>query len=207
MWPEGDELLTSAHHPRRSRVYPWKTRTEEDEHMKRVSVTLAAVAAISFAAAGCSGGHPSAASSDGTGAKPAPANPFSHATEIVHGNITIPATSSPPGPFNITPLYCGPFTTAEQNQFGTSASGGLIYRYTNASAVFTGWPQVTVNFTKGSTVVASNVTGSDAPSLSSEQNAEAEVDAINGQPFTGCTITQYLTVSSSGTGLGSVYPG
>lgn len=120
------------------------------------------------------------------------------------------AAAQQPGPFRIKPLYCGRFSAAQKNRFGTSAKAGFIYRFTDTSATFTGQPQVTVNFTTGATVDGSNVTG-DSPSVSPGQNAEGEVDAVSsggsGLTFTACAPAGYVALNQAGTEAGGTYPG
>lgn len=153
--------------------------------MRRTALAAAVTAVL--AAAGCSAGSP-----------------------LPSGGPSAAAARTAPGPFRIQPVSCGKFTKAQQNQFGTNAAGGFVYRYTNTSMSFTGSPQVTVNFTKGTAVEGADVTGT-SPSVSPGQSAEAEVDALTGGggnlTFTGCTPTSYLALTPSGTSAGGPYRG
>ena len=100
----------------------------------------------------------------------------------------------------ITAVYCGPLTAAQQAQFGTTAAGGLIYRYANNSSD-SGSAKLYVGFTDGTGVIGSNYAG-DLPSVAKGKSALGEVDAvgIEGQDlnFTGCEIMSYALVSSVG---------
>jgi hypothetical protein len=117
------------------------------------------------------------------------------------GNITIAQTAGmAAGPMTITPVYCGALSSAQQAQFGTTAAGGLIYRYANHS----GEPaaaKLYVAFTDGSTVAGENYAGT-LPEIASGQSAEAEVDAIGitgqGVTFTGCELESYALAATSG---------
>jgi hypothetical protein len=104
------------------------------------------------------------------------------------------------GPMTITPLYCGKLSSAQREQFGTTAAGGLIYRYANHSGT-TGAAKLFVGFSNGSTVAAENYAGQ-PPSIASGQSAEGEVDAIGiaGQDvtFSGCNVMSYALITSSG---------
>ena len=105
-----------------------------------------------------------------------------------------------PGPMTITPLYCGKLSAAQRQQFGTTAAGGLIYRYANHSGA-PGAAKLNVGFTDGSTINASNYAQSPR-SIASGQSGEGEVDAINitgqGVSFTGCELMSYALISSAG---------
>jgi hypothetical protein len=117
------------------------------------------------------------------------------------GNITIAQTAGmAAGPMTITPVYCGALSSAQQAQFGTTAAGGLIYRYANHS----GEPaaaKLYVAFTDGSTVAGENYAGT-LPEIASGKSAEAEVDAIGitgqGVTFTGCELESYALAATSG---------
>lgn len=123
----------------------------------------------------------------------APASPASgHAGKIL---LSTQAKNLPPGPFRITAISCGPYTASEQAKFGTTARGGLVYRYANASNSLTGAPSLDVDFLSGSNVLGDNVTGNNAPDISPGQTAEGHVDALDGSgqnlAFTGCELMQY----------------
>lgn len=100
----------------------------------------------------------------------------------------------------ITPVYCGKLSAAQRRQFGTTATGGLIYRYANHAGM-TGAAKLDVGFTNGTTVAAENYAGT-LPNIASGHSAEGEVDAIGiaGQnvAFTGCELMSYALVTSSG---------
>ena len=100
----------------------------------------------------------------------------------------------------ITPVYCGTLSSAQQAQFGTTATGGLIYRYANHA----GEPaaaKLYVAFTNGTTVAGENYAAA-APEIASGQSAEGEVDAIGitgeGVSFTSCQIQSYALEATSG---------
>lgn len=98
----------------------------------------------------------------------------------------------------ITPVYCGPLSAAQQAQFHTTATGGLIYRYANHSGEAAA-AKLYVAFTDGSTVAGENYAAT-PPEIASGQSAEGEVDAIGisgqGVQFTNCEIESYALVSS-----------
>jgi hypothetical protein len=100
----------------------------------------------------------------------------------------------------ITPVYCGTLSAAQQAQFGTTAAGGLIYRYVNHSGE-TAAAKLYVAFTDGSTVAGENYAGT-LPEIASGKSAEAEVDAIGitgqGVTFTGCELESYALAAGSG---------
>jgi hypothetical protein len=105
-----------------------------------------------------------------------------------------------PGPMAITPVYCGKLSAAQQEQFGTTAAGGLIYRYANRSNTLTGAAKLFAGFTDGTTVAGENYAGS-LPNIAPGQSAEGEVDAIgiSGQDlkFTGCEIMSYALITTT----------
>jgi len=132
----------------------------------------------------------------------APAAPPSAAAKAIDGNITIaPAGSMTPGPVKITPVYCGKFTAAQQSKYGTTAAGGLVYKFANDSSTLVAAPKLSVNFTTGTTVAGSNVTGS-LTQVSPGQASTGEVDALDDSggnlSFTGCQVMSYAVVTSSG---------
>jgi hypothetical protein len=100
----------------------------------------------------------------------------------------------------ITPLYCGTLSAAQRRQFGTTAAGGLIYRYAN-HADAPGAAKLDVGFTNGTTIDASNYAQT-PPSIAPGQSAEGEVDALGitgeGVSFTGCELMSYALITSSG---------
>jgi len=108
--------------------------------------------------------------------------------------MSVKVRQLPPGPFTITPLHCGAYTAAERDKFGTTAKGGLVFKYTNVSNSVTGSANLEVDFLQGSTVVGDNVTGS-APQVSPGQSAEGNVDALDqggdGVAFSTCELLDY----------------
>jgi hypothetical protein len=159
----------------------------------------------SGAAAGTAGpaGPSGTATAGGTTPVRGPAGATGTAKPIVvDGNITIPAAGNlQPGPMAITPLYCGKLSAAQQQQFGTSAVGGLIYRYTNHSAGLSGAAKLYVGFTDAGTVVAENYAGT-VTSVGPGKSGEAEVDAVGisgqGVTFSGCSVLSYALDSNIG---------
>jgi hypothetical protein len=122
--------------------------------------------------------------------------------KVVDGNITIaPAGRLLSGPMKITPVYCGKLSSAQQQQFGTSATGGLIYRYANQSATLTGAANLYVGFTDGTTVAGKNYAGT-LHNVAPGKSAEGEVDAIDisghDLSFTGCEIMSYALTTTTG---------
>ena len=122
-------------------------------------------------------------------------------TATTDGNITIAAAGDlQPGPVKITPVYCGTLSAAQQAQFRTTATGGLIYRSANhsGSAVEA---KLLVEFTDGTTVAGENYTGT-VPDIAPGKSAEEEIDAfgISGQnlKFTGCEVESYSVTSNLG---------
>lgn len=147
--------------------------------------------ASSQATAPSSGGHPTRTGPPQATGTPSP----------VASNITVaPAGTMLKGPMKITAVYCGPLSAAQQAKFGTTAAGGLIYRYANTSSD-SGSAKLYVGFTNGNGVVGSNYAGT-VPNIGPGKSAEGEVDAvgIEGQDlnFTGCEIMSYALVSSVG---------
>ena len=144
-----------------------------------------------------------ASGASGSGAAPTPSASFSATvkTSAGGGNITIgPARGMVSGPMTITPLYCGKLSSAQRRQFGTTAAGGLIYRYANHLGT-SAEAKLNVGFTDGTTLVAENAAGPVA-SIASGQSGVGEVDAIGitGQDvsFTGCELMSYALVTSAG---------
>jgi hypothetical protein len=116
-------------------------------------------------------------------------------------NITIaPAGDMAAGPMSITPVYCGPLSAAQQAQFKTTATGGLIYRYANHSGEAAA-AKLYVAFIDGSAVAGENYAGT-PPEIASGHSAEGEVDALGisgqGVKFTSCEIESYALQASSG---------
>ena len=174
----------------------------------RVLPGIGAIAAV-IALTGCGGGatHQATAASSQPSPPKVTASAAALSPAVIDGNITLSAQgrSLPPGPFVIKPVYCGRFTAAQQNQFGTTATGGLIYQYTNTSSTLTGAAVVQANVTEGSTVAGNNVAGAGNLSpVGPGQSATGEVDAVGGGGqnlvFTGCELMEYaVNTSSSGT--------
>lgn len=106
-----------------------------------------------------------------------------------------------PGPFQITPVYCGKFSAAQQSEFGTTAKGGLIYKYADESNSINGAAKLDVDFTTGSTVDGENVSA-DPSTITPGQSSTAEVDAVgdSGQnlSFTGCQVNSYSVILQNG---------
>lgn len=158
----------------------------------------AACASTTHAAAPATSATPPAsptsapATASPTAAPSAPTSPTGHGSKIL---LSTQAKNLPPGPFRITAVSCGPYTAAEQSKFGTTAKGGLVYRYANVSNSLTGAPSLDVDFLDGTTVLGDNVTGSNVPDISPGQTAEGHVDALDGSgqnlSFTGCELMQY----------------
>lgn len=132
------------------------------------------------------------------------------ARKLPHGVSVAPQSGgTPPGPFIIRPTYCGPFSSARRQRLGTTAHGGLVYRFANESQSVTGAPSLRVNFLRGTSVVASNVSGGSGP-IAPGQSAVAEVDAVggSGQPvaFRGCQLISYALVTAGGDQPGTYAP-
>jgi hypothetical protein len=171
--------------------------------------------ALSASATSRSSGAPASAASGAAGASsatapgpsgnataPAAASPGATTTTgTAVANITIATAGSlAPGPMTITPVYCGTLSSAQQAQFGTTATGGLIYRYANHA----GEPaaaKLYVAFTDGTSVAGENYSGT-LPEIASGHSAEGEVDAIGitgqGVSFTSCQIQSYALEATSG---------
>jgi hypothetical protein len=169
--------------------------------------------ALSASATSRSSGAPASAASGAAGASSAtaPAQSGNAAAAASPGattttgtavaNITIATAGGlVPGPMTITPVYCGTLSSAQQAQFGTTASGGLIYRYANHA----GEPaaaKLYVAFTDGTSVAGENYSGT-LPEVASGHSEEGEVDAIGitgqGVSFTSCQIQSYALEASSG---------
>lgn len=101
----------------------------------------------------------------------------------------------------ITAVYCGPLSAAQRSQFGTTAAGGLIYRYANTSSGVTGSAKLYVGFTAGGGIAGSNYAGT-LPDIGPGKSGEGEVDAVDikGQDlnFSDCEIMSYALVTSTG---------
>lgn len=177
--------------------------------MRRAALVITCAAVLAAAACGATA-HPAASSAPTSGAPSATPSALPPAAPaVVHGNITIASTSFPPGPFTITPLYCGKFTAAQQGQYGTNAAGGLVYRYANTSNSLTAGTNLSVNFTSGSAVLGNNVTGN-VTQISPGQSATGEVDALNSGggnlAFTGCELMSYGIQTVNGDQPGNYAP-
>lgn len=124
-------------------------------------------------------------------------------------SLAAQAASLPAGPFRITVEHCGKLTRAQRNKFGTTARGGLTYRYANVSRSLAGSPSLAVNFLAGHGLAGSNVTGNQE-AVGPGQSAEGEVDAVglSGQPitFTACQLTGYNVVTAAGDSPGTYRP-
>lgn len=151
----------------------------------------AAMAAAVVLAAGCSSAAP----------------PAHRAAPSTHSAPSSAAAQPPSGPFQIKALYCGKFSKAQQAQYADFS--GLIFRYTNVSNSVIGAPNLTVNFTRGSTVAGSNVNGA-STLISPGQSATADVGAVGGLgqvlKFTGCQMMTYGVVTASGGQPGNFTP-
>jgi hypothetical protein len=151
-------------------------------------------------AGGASSSTAPAQSSNATGTAAASVGATAEAGTTVGNITTAPAGNMQPGPVKITPVYCGRLSAAQQAQFQTTATGGLIYRYANRSSTAV-QAKLFVEFTDGTTQVGGNYTGT-VPDLAPGQSAEEEVDAIGitGQnlAFTGCDVKSYTVTSSLG---------
>lgn len=151
--------------------------------------------------------HPSP--SQQAGARPAV--PPTHGTEDFPPNVSLATQAEllPLGPFKITALYCGKFTRAQRREFGTTARGGFIYRYTNISQKLTGSPALPVNFLQGRELAGGNVPG-DQAAIGPGLSAEGEVDAVgmSGQPitFTACQLMGYQVMPAHGAPIGNYRP-
>jgi hypothetical protein len=106
------------------------------------------------------------------------------------------------GPMKITALYCGKLSAAQQAQFGTTAAGGLIYKYANdGSSAISGSAKLYVGFTGAGGILGSNYAGT-LPAVAPGKSAEGEVDAVDIEgrdlSFTGCEIMSYALITSTG---------
>ena len=164
---------------------------------------MSSTAVSSTAGSSPASGAAGSATAPGSPAAPTPSASFSAVvkTSVGGGNITIgPTGGMLAGPMTITPLYCGKLSAGQRQQFGTTAAGGLIYRYANHSGA-PGAAKLDVGFTNGTTIDASNYAAAPA-SVASGQSGEGEVDALGitgeGVSFTGCELMSYALVTSSG---------
>lgn len=183
-----------------------------DARCVSLSVKLPALLSLAAAAAflaACSSSPASSSSQTPAASRPAAsvtaaaASPAA-AAKAIDGNITIaPADGMAPGPMVITPLHCGKLTAAQQAEFGTTAAAGFVYRFANHSNTLVAAPKVDVNFTGGTSVEGSNVTGQLTP-ISPGQTGTGEVDALTDSggnlTFTGCQIMWYAVVTSDSVG-------
>ena len=180
--------------------------------MRRV---IPAAAAVLLTAA-CSSGATQSAPTPSVPAAAAPSSPAPSPSTLSAsprpagqpagaGNISrsTQARHLPPGPFRITPVKCGPYTAAEQSRLGTTAKGGLIFKYTNVSNTLTDAVKLDVGFTSGSTVEGENVNGG-SPKVAPGQSAEAAVDALGGSgtnlTFTACQLNTYSLMGTPAAG-------
>ena len=136
------------------------------------TATLTATAAVLALAACSSSAHTNSIAAPTASAPSATANSLPPDVTLSSGGQKLP-----PGPFQITPLSCGPYTALQRSQFGTSAAGGLSYSYTNTSNSLTSAPSLSVNFTLGTNVIGHNVTG-DLIQTGPGQTAQGTVDAL-----------------------------
>jgi hypothetical protein len=142
--------------------------------MNRTAVLAAAVLML----AACSSSKHTASVTAPTAAASAPAS--SPAPTLPAGvTLSIGGQSLPKGPFQITPLSCGPYTAAQRSQNATSAAGGLTYSYTNTSNTLAGAPSVSVDFTSGPDVMGHNVTHA-LVEVDPGQTSQGIVDALTG---------------------------
>jgi hypothetical protein len=166
------------------------------------SDSAASPSPASSAAAGASSSTAPAQSGNATGAATAEASALATTTTGTSvPNITVArAGGMATGPMTITPVYCGTLSAAQQAQFDTTATGGLIYRYANHSGESAA-AKLYVAFNDGTTVAGANYAGT-LPEIASGQSAEGEVDAIGitGQDvqFTSCQIQSYALEATSG---------
>lgn len=183
---------------------------------------LIPAAAIVLLTAACSSGAPQAAPGSASPTPTASPSPAPSAVATSAAPTTPPSASSqpttttgativrstqarhlPPGPFKITPVKCGPYTPAEKSQFGTTAKGGLVFKYTNMSNSLTDAVKLDVGFASGSTVGGENVNGN-GPQVAPGQSAEATVDALNpgggNLTFTSCELMTYSLMGSPAAG-------
>lgn len=147
-----------------------------------------AAAALALALTSCGASHPAAQPSAALAPAQATVTPA-------------PSAAAHSGPFRIAVLYCGKFTAAQQAQFGTSAAGGLVFRYVNTSGAMIGAPSLDVNFLVGTQVVGSNYGGT-ITHIRPGQSAEAEVDALNNGAqditFKTCDPVSYYVQDTQG---------
>jgi hypothetical protein len=170
---------------------------------RAITLVLGAAGLTALAACGSVGSNSTTSiRTSAPAAAPRAAPSSASAPKTVDGNITIaPAGSMTPGPMKVTPVYCGKFTAAQQSQYGTTAAGGFVYKFTNISNTTAAAPSVEVDFTSASTVVGSNVSGTLTPVLQG-QTGTAEVDALgqSGQDlaFSGCQVMSYSLQTDAG---------
>ena len=124
--------------------------------------------------------------------------------------LSAQARDLPAGPFALTITSCGPYTAAQRNALGTTARGGLTFRYSGTSGKpAEGAPILDVEFLDGSTVAGENVNGAPAD-VSRGQSASAGVDALTQSggnlAFTGCELMDYRVITPSGGQPGSYAP-
>jgi hypothetical protein len=163
----------------------------------RASSSAGAAAATAPGQAATPAGPATATASAGATGSPGTTG----STGTTDGNITIaPADGMAAGPMTITPVYCGALSAAQQARFGTTATGGLIYRFANHSGEAAA-AKLYVAFSEGSTLAGANYAGT-LPVIASGASAEAEVDAvgISGQnvEFSRCKVESYALEASAG---------
>jgi hypothetical protein len=157
-----------------------------------IAVPAAALALAACSPAASPGTSPPASPAPAATAATVPPPPARPAAPVRYSaNITAAAADGAlAGPEKLTFTSCGKLTPAQQSQF----------KFTNEAA-FAAFPQVSVNFLDGSTVVASNVSDSGATPVSPGESEAGEVDTgqVGPQPpFTSCEVMGYLLVSARG---------
>ena len=178
--------------------------------MNRIPAAGAALVIISLA--GCATSHAAASPRhsphpDAARSSPVPAP----SPRVIDGNILIPAAAAAlkPGPFTITPVTCGRYTPAQRSALGTTAAGGLVYRFTNTSSSLNGQPIVDVQFLDGRQVAGENTAGSSA-GAGPGQAGENAVDAVGGSgqnlKFTSCQLVSYAVETGTSPEHGDFAP-
>jgi hypothetical protein len=176
--------------------------------MLRIPAAAAALVIISLA--GCGASHADASSPSHSAGTHSPSR-TAPSPQVIHGNILIPASAAAlkPGPFRIIPVHCGRYTPAQRNALGTTAAGGLVYRFTNTSASLNGQPIVDVQFLDGRQVAGENVAGSGS-GAGPGQGSENGVDAVGGSGqnlrFTSCQLVSYAVETGSSAEYGDFAP-
>ena len=102
----------------------------------------------------------------------------------------------------ITAVYCGPLSAAQRSQFGTTAAGGLIYRYANdGSSGVTGSAKLYVGFTADGGIARVELRGNPARRRPGQvRGGRGGRGRHQGQDlnFSGCEIMSYALVTSTG---------